>query len=423
MNVSLSILNNVDEGRLTRFLKDNGCEYLKDEAGMSIKYWIAKMIEEKRLKTCDLNKYLLDEIFFGMHRSINIYKIKGIRRLQNIELWCSNFFNEFGIEKVPFNNILGTAVNRDDTEKIAAVDYIENDNGEIEKLRILFIENTGYVYQSSISYTFSYIPVEIDLKLKIMIIKARPRNRILPGNKPQEFQEKIYEKLKKMMDIEIIPFNIGQHIEHQETLYNMSKNIMEELFTNIKGYSDISNMQDNINNFTKQVLDNIELDNVEYINDSKSINKEIMDIPYELNNMLQNLIISDYFFNRDEDDIWSTGIKTIITCIRFNDTKNATARLSGENRSKHIFNSKAFMDLRNSLELVKNVTSLSIAYKKDRGCMKVKYEADLDDCLKILILSHRNYNENDFATIWGMYNKNEKGTFRTVSGICKEEVS
>lgn len=422
MNISLSILNNVDEGKLLKFLKDSGCEYLKEELGMEINYWVAKMIDDGRLNIDDLNKYLLEELFFGMHRAINIYKINGIRKLQNIDLWCSNLFNKFGINKIPFNKILGTGVNRDDSEKIAAIDYIENDEGEIEKLRILFVENTATIHSTGISYTYSYIPVEINFKLKIMIIKARPRNKILPGNKPQEFQEKIYIKIKSNMNIDIIPFNIGERIEHQESLYIMSKNILKELFNNIKGFKDIPKMDEYINNFYNQVLDGITLNNIEDKDGIKFINKGIMDVQYELKNMLENLIVSDYLFNKDEDDIWSTGISTIITCICFNDSKNATARLSGENRSKHIFNSKAFMDLRNSLETVKNVNSLSIAYKKSRGCMKVKYDANLDDCLRILILSHRNYNESDFEMIWERYSNNAKRHSETASSICKEQV-
>lgn len=330
-----------------------------------------------------------------------------------------NLFNTFGVHDIQFNQIVETRVNKDESEKIAAIDYIENEHGDIEKLRILFVENTGKVHASGISYTYSYIPVEIDFNMKIMIIKARPRNKIVPGNKPHEFQEKIYNKLREKMNISVTPF----YIKHQEALYKMSKEILDELFRNIPGYNDIPKLEEDIDIFINKVTDNITLQNIERSNDNISIIKGVMDIKYELNNMLQNLTVSDYLFNKDEDNIWATGIKTIITCIRFNDSKNATASLSGENRSKHIFNSKAFMDLRNALEVVKNVKSLSIAYKKSRGSMRVKYDAELDDCLRILVLSHRNYNEDDFMTIWERYNINENRYVTSASRICKEQIS
>lgn len=418
MNVSLSIINNIDEGQLLKFLKSCGCEY-KDKCGMEINYWISNMIEEAHLCPSVINKFFMEEIFYGMHRAINIYKIGGIRRLQNIDLWKEKLFNRFHIEEIPFNYILETHVNKDESEKIAAVDYIENDEGSIEKLRILFVENTAKIYSSGISYTYSYIPVEIDFKKKLMIVKARPRNKIVDGNKPHEFQEKVCENLIREMNIEITPF----YVDHQEALYKMSKKILDELFSNIPGYSSIVKLDDDMNSFMNEVMSKITLQNSEEINGNKILNKGIMDMKYELTNMLQKLTVSDYLFNKDEDDIWSTGINTIITCIRFNDSKNATASLSGENRTKHIFNSKAFMDLRNSLEVVKNVRSLSIAYKKSRGSMKVKYDADSEDCLKILVLSYRNYSEEDFDTIWGMYSNNEYKINAEAQKLCTEQVS
>lgn len=418
MHVSLSTLDNVDEAQLLKFLKDCGCEYDKEESGMEINHWISKMIKERRVQVSKLNEYLLEEIFFGMHRSMNIYKIGGIRRLQNIDLWKVNFFNTFGIDEIPFNCILETGVNKDDNEKIAAVDYIENEQGDLEKLRILFVESTGKVHASGVSYTYSYIPVEIDFNTKIMIIKARPRQKIILGNKPQEFQEKVYKCLTSKMKIAITPF----YIDHQEALYKMSKRILVELFENIPGYRDIYSVDKAIDRFINEITNNITLQNIEMSNENVSINNGVMDIKYELNNMIQNLTVADYLFNKDEDNIWATGISTIITYIRFNDSKNATASLSGENRSKHIFNSKAFMDLRNSLEGVKSVKTLSIAYKKKRGCMKVKYDAELEECLRILVLSYRNYNESDFTTIWEMYNINENRDIAATSRICTEQI-
>ena len=81
------------------------------------------------------------------------------------------------------------------------------------------------------------------------------------------------------------------------------------------------------------------------------------------------------------------------------------------------------MDLRNSLRVVKNVKSLSIAYKKNRGSMRVKYDAEAEDCLKVLVLSHRNYNEEDFLTIWERYNVNENRDFTPTTRIRKEQIS
>lgn len=87
MYVSSSMLDNVDNSQLLRFLKVQGCEYREEECGMEINYWISNMLKDDRLNLDLLNEYLLEELFFGMHRSINIYKINGVRKLQNIDLW------------------------------------------------------------------------------------------------------------------------------------------------------------------------------------------------------------------------------------------------------------------------------------------------------------------------------------------------
>lgn len=418
MFVASGILNNVNQSKLLAFLKDKGCEYNRDEFGMDINIWLGNIIDENRITLEQINMFLFNELFYGMHRDINIYKIKGVKRLQNVELWIDNLFIQYKILDLPYNQIVQTNVNPAEANKIAAISYSENEQGDIEKIQILFIRNIKVLTSQGTTDSYAYIPVEVDMQQRIMIVKGRPRTHVIPGYRTYELQESIFNDISRVIGIEIINFGV----KHEEALYRMSKGILEELLEHIEGYNDLSKVERHIDELITGIIENVTLKNVEVIEGKKQINCGGIDIKDELFKMLQSLTISDYLFNKDEDNIWDTGISTIITCIRFNDSKNATARLSSENRRKHIFNSKAFMDLRNSLEIVKNVQSLSIVSKKSRGALKVKYTADNEEYLKILILTYPYYVEEDFRIIWEMYDRYERGDIEKAATVCTTEV-
>lgn len=419
MFVSQSILNNLNESNLLSYLEKLGCSYEEDEAGMDLNYWVAKMIEENKVKVEKLNVFLFDELFYGMHRDINVYRFKGSVKFKNPTLWEDMLLKSFDVDTLDYNKILQTSVNRDTNKKIAAVKYQENEQGDIEKIQILFVKNILMNKADGITDVYAYIPVECDVTNKMLIIKGRRRNHVVSGYRTQELQSEIFEDICSRIELETINFGIT----HQKTLYKMSTGILDDLLNNITAYNDIPKVEKHIKDLIAGIIENINLTNIECSEDKskKTIPTKVMDIEAEIYKMLQGLTIVDYLFGKDEDNIWDIGINTIMTCIRFNDSKNATARLSSENRKKHIFNSKAFIDLRNSLEMVKNVQSITIATKKDK-IIKAKYSADTEEYLKILVLTYPYYKKEDFEILWETYSKYEDGINTQATDVCKTEV-
>lgn len=422
INVSPAITNNIDSRRLKKFLIKKNCIQTEEEQGMEEQIWISNLINNKKIDIQDLNNFLFDEIFYGMHRLINIYKIKSLRKVKFLRDWMNNLFNEYNIYKLDYNNIVERSGKGTDDEKILAVKVEYNENNELVNLRIIFEKSITLKGTNGNLTAYSYIPVEINFDEKLLIVKARYRHNISNEfDKPKALMKSIYEEIVSSMNIEIIPFMQ----KHREALYNMSKGLVEELFKKIPAFKDILQTDEKINDFIGEIIEVLSLDNInsELYQRDKNANTTIVDFRNELTKLIQQFILSDYFFNRDEDNIWHIGITAIITCIRFNDTKNATARLNGENRTKHIFNSKSFMGLRNSIDSVKVVESLDIAYRKNSETMHVKYDARDEECLSVLFKSYKPYESIDFYKMWEMYTEYESNFIKQPTGLSEENFS
>lgn len=72
----------------------------------------------------------------------------------------------------------------------------------------------------------------------------------------------------------------------------------------------------------------------------------VLDFKGEIRNVLENLVISDYFFNRSYNEIWEAGLEAIISRIKFNDKEEVLTSLNAENTEAPIFCTKTFMSLK-----------------------------------------------------------------------------
>lgn len=414
VSISFSLINNIDKNRLLKFLAEEECEQEEYE-GMEIDIMLSKMLEEKTLKLSKLNEFLFDELFYGMHRDINIYKIRSFRKAKYVNDWIRGICNDYDVDSVNYNKIVQTYATKDSGERISAIKTIYDEKNEITNIKLIFVKQIEILKEGSITTSYSYTPVELDFKRKIIVIKARHRKNVHNDkHKPKYLMNDIFHKITSKMQIQIIPFENS----HQSTLYKMSRGLVDELFANIPAFSSIEKMEEP----NEELINNItQLLPIENIVDG-SINKKVMDIKDELYKMLQELILADYFFNRDEDNIWDIDISAIITSIRFDDSKNATARLAGENRIKHIFNSKSFMGLRKSLEMVKEVQALSIAFKKGRSTIHVKYDATDNIYLNVLFTTYKPYDEDDFDKVWERFIGYESDISEKVTEVCERKL-
>lgn len=85
-------------------------------------------------------------------------------------------------------------------------------------------------------------------------------------------------------------------------------------------------------------MSGLSLRNVEVNEQGKLVLAEgVMDFEAEVRNVLEGLAISDYFFDRDFDEIWKMGLEAVVARVKFNDEERVLTSLSGENTSAPIF--------------------------------------------------------------------------------------
>ena len=210
---------------------------------------------------------------------------------------------------------------------------------------------------------------------------------------------------------------------HQETLYKMSRALLKELYESIPNYTKVDVMDNKIDMFIKDTVTDIPIKNKEELENGEIIiNSGVIDLKDEIKKVLQHLVVADYFFNGDIDVFSKNKVSAVITNIKFNDKEENTAKLTGENNSKAIVCSRTFMSMRKSIEAVETVFALSIAYKREKDNIQIKFDASERDKLSILILNQKYYNEKDFNKIWGLFEEYENSTIEEPTTESKENI-
>ncbi len=420
MDISKAIFSNVEDGALRDFLRRNKCKRAEDEKGLDIHIWISKLIKENRLDATDFNEYLFNDLFYYQRRLMRIYKIKNIRKINRTSDWEVGILEKFNIPSMDFNNIIGTGVGIEKEERIriSAVKSEYDSNNKLVNIKLLFVHNIVVREEQTVSHTYSYLPVEFNLIERTLIIKVKNRQFFTENYSSDDLMDRTINILGESLEFEFDNFEKRP----EEVLYKMSKGLLEEFFNTIPNIDRLLSLTETVDEFVDKIMETGLYSNIEVKNVSgkilKSLDKNIVNLNDEILQLLQQAAAFDYFKCKSIESI--TGqISAILVSIRFNDIDNATASVTGEKRSRAIFNSKTFMSIRKSIDLVASVVALSIAYNKSRGKMIVKYDTSDNGFLKVHIINNRNYDESDFNTIWEMYKKYESDSIEETTEICE----
>lgn len=102
----------------------------------------------------------------------------------------------------------------------------------------------------------------------------------------------------------------------------MSKSFIYGVYSKVPAYNEIKNMDDAIKGFIEETYERLSIWNIdESKNGQRTLPKEVFDFNGEIKNVLESLTISDYFFDRNYDEIWEMGLEAVISRIKFNDKK------------------------------------------------------------------------------------------------------
>lgn len=404
-SLSQSIITNIGADYIETYLKKKEFSRTDEEKGQELKYWVDNLLKEKKIDIDEFEEFLFSELFWGKRKTIQIYKLDKTKDYRYPRDWELPLEEKYNIDSLNFFNILGSIPNSEEPRKIASVCSEENLKGELVRIRLLFAcyiqVNGDRGYKDSVAY----IPVEVDFSRKIMLIKAWTRQQIAHE---EHKAYSLMDHIKRLMGIEFKVATRNYMSEHKKILFLMSKSLIYEAYSHVPTYNEIENIDGVIKNFIEETLSGLSLRNVEVNEQGKPVLAEgVMDFEAEVRNVLEGLAISDYFFDRDFDEIWKMGLEAVVARVKFNDEERVLTSLSGENTSAPIFCTKTFMSLKNRMEEAERIETLWITMDRKKGNLNLKFDASNMEYLEILIKYGIRFNETDMNSALEIYEKYE----------------
>lgn len=404
MKVSRLLIENFRETKVVNSLKSFGVERKDDEKDLKLEDWLTKIIEDGRVSADIVNNCIWDELMYGHRRYMRVYEIKAIRKIKHDEDW-KDFLEKYDCPEMNFNRIIQTKLQSNEKLKVCGM-QTEYEEDKIKTVHILFVYNMEMYFKSNNSYgNFnSYIPVTIDLKKKLLIMKIWNKDDANTGDLPREQLDYVLDRLLRKLEFEIKAISV----DPQCVLYKMSRALFNEFFMHLPNNKDVEDKRQTLPELIDNLLDGISLENKEVVDGLKTMNPEVIDIKEELYKLVQQVALYDYLKDNDIKELLDNTDR-YISRIRFSDRDNLTASLISETGNKCIFDAKTFMCVRNSLDLVAKIVSIVVSFTDNsgRGLLSVKYDASDRQYLNIHILNTRYYTKEDFEMIWGLYERYE----------------
>ncbi len=423
-SLSESIVDNVGESYISTYLKGKGHIQPDEKKGQALRYWVDDLFKEQKIDIDDFESFLFDELFFGKRKTIRVYRLEKTKNYKFPVDWEIPLDEHYGLASIDFCNILNTIPNEKDAGKIAAVRSEENIREELVKIKLLFVFYIEINEDRNIKSTSAYIPVEINFQTKTMLIKAWTRQHV--DYDPYK-AGKLIQHVKNLLEIEFKVSTKYYGIAHKKVLFNMSRSLIYEAYSNVPAYNKIENMNDSIKNFIKETYEKLSLWNTEEDDGGEQfLPKEVLDYEGELKNVLESLAISDHFFNRSYDEIWEMGLEAVISRIKFNDKEKVLASLKAEDTETPIFCTKTFMSLKTRMQETERIESLWIAMDREKGQkghLNVRFDASDQEYLGLLITNYSiRFNESDMNIILRIYDKYEAKSNKRDTGKGKMAV-
>lgn len=423
-SLSESIIANVEESYISTYLRRKGYTQPREQKGQALKYWVDDLLKKQKINIVEFEDFLFNELFWGKRKTIRMYRLEKVKDYKYPEDWESPLNKYYGFNSIDFCDILNTIPSEKEPRKIAAIRSEENNKGELVKIRLLFVFYIEIDEERRIKSSTAYIPIDIDFCKKIMLIKAWTRQ----GIAFDEYKaEKLIQRVKKLLETEFNVTTRPYGMAHKEILFNMSRSLIYEAYSSVPAYNKIGDIENSIKSFIKEAYSGLPLRNIMEDDDGEQfLPQGVLDFKGEIRNVLENLVISDYFFNRSYNEIWEAGLEAIISRIKFNDKEEVLTSLNAENTEAPIFCTKTFMSLKNRMEETKRIETLWIAMDREngqKGHLNLKFDASDQEYLGILIANYGiRFNEADMNSTLRIYGKYEEEFTQKDTGKGKRAV-
>lgn len=404
MHIAKELLYNVSSSNLNRFLSEHD---IKNEQKMRYadhRVMLEQFIKDGLITIGDLNDFFYRELLYGHHRLMRVYfmSAKSCLQLKHKEGW-DELMRKFQITDWDYNQIIETIPQRAETIKLATIQE-ERVAGELVRIHLIFVFCMLKDTQSAVESECSYLPVTIDLDQRCMIVKVWNQNGLEKDSRPQDQLDLVYDTLEETLGIEP---DKERTVDPQNVLYDMSKELFNMFFERLPNIKAINEKRQELDGIIDTILKNIPLEHVKQKNGKLYMPNGIIDLEEELYKMIQQTALYDYREDHALESLLPREEK-YVSKIRFSDRDNLSANLTGENGVDCIYDAKTFMCIRDSLDIVKRIISLTVNFPRDRGALQVKYEADNYGFLTLHILDGKYYSETEFQQIWELYKEYER---------------
>ena len=416
-SISQSIIVNVEASYIEQYLNKKGLVRSTEKLGQELKYWIDNLLSAGKINIVDFEQFLFNELFWGKRKTIHIYKLDKVKEYKYPEEWENALNEHYNIHSINYCNILKMIPNTTEPRKIVSVQSEENQKGELIRIRLLFACFIQLNGERGYKDSVAYIPVELDFERKIMIIKAWTRQHIAHE---EHKAENLLDHIKKLMCIEFKVEIKNFMSRHKKVLFLMSKNLIDEAYSQVPAYNQIDYLVENIKDFEIEIVNTLPLKNIN--GDGKGnyfLDKGVMNFEAEIRNTFECLAISDYFYDKNFDEIWNLGLEAVVARVKFNDEEKVLTSLSGENTSAPIFCTKTFMALKNRMEETKQIEILWVTMERKRGNLNLKFDASNTEYLEMLIRYGIRFNERDMNSALEIYEKYEEKLNQQITRRCE----
>lgn len=173
------------QNAIKRFLKDSISDYQEfqqnAQIGVLSDYYYSKLLDkaiyENKIPLVQVNNFLINELNYGLQRNLFIYLLQDTTHLED-KTKLINYINELGrfyenanlLNSFPFEKEINIGTERGKT-KLVFADITEEQN-RVKNLRMVFSKGTFFDGEE-LNY---YIAIEINIELKILVIKLRVKN-------------------------------------------------------------------------------------------------------------------------------------------------------------------------------------------------------------------------------------------------------
>lgn len=381
--ISKKLTDNITIKSLRRLFRSIGEEKTYNSSGLDVNIFISNVLNSGTLNIEKFNEYLFDELFYGQQKSTYIYKIYNSEMDLLSETEIVNILKQkYNIDKVNFNVL---SIHKfDNKDKPLAAFKLEKKDGKITKIRFIFGEKIKYYRKKQEFEGYSYIPVEINLEMGLLITKVSPKTQVDDDYKPEHLANKYSKSVIENFKLEIECFDE----EGKEILYKISNYLYNKLYDKMvtKKPEEIDEVINYVEDKLKTTLKIDKLETKQKFNNIFKINDNIT-------NLVEHILISDIVYSQKIDNE-NFGLEGYVTYLRFNDTKNVNARLRGEGCKDTVFDSETFMGLRSAIENTKSLKEINVLWFCNGNNFRVKYDASDSNCLHLHYYS--NLNEGDF---------------------------